>query len=336
MRRIAIYALLAGLVIGAAPGCKKDKGGGAGGGGKMTGAATSALDVLPEDTAMVLGINVEKVTSSKLWTQYSPLFMESGEAKEGLTKLKDACAMDPIKDVKSVVIGMNGDMDEKKMVMLIQGNYDEGKITKCVSALAEKEAGGKKVTAKTEGKITTFSAEGEEQTIAVGWAAKDTIVITQSAVEGDKTYLASVLEGKSSAKNNKDLSAIMGNVDTSSTLWIAMTVTGKLKDQMGTAEGPQPAAVWANIDYQKALKVRAGARFANEKDAKDMADKTNKELESNKNDPMMGQYLKTLKVEQKGNDVLISLDLDEKQVDEIIAQVGAMLPLLLGGMGGGM
>jgi hypothetical protein len=342
MRRIGYVLLLAGLVFGAA--CKKDKGGAGGGAGKgkTVGAATSALDVLPEDTAMILGISVEKVTQSKLWTQFSPMFMDQAEVKDGLSKLKDGCGMDPIKDVKSIVIGMNGDMDEKKMVVLIQGNFDEGKITKCVTTLAEKEAGGKKVTAKTEGKITTFSAEGESTQIYVGWAGKDTIVITQSAVEGDKTFLASVLEGKSSAKNNKDLAALMGNVDTSNTLWAAMQVTGKLKSNMAASDGPQPVAVWMNIDYSKALKAEIGAHFANDKDASSAVDKAKKEIDSAKSDPTAGPYLKNLTINAKGSDAIVSISLDEKQVDELVAQLQQLLPLLMmgamggGGMGGGM
>jgi hypothetical protein len=260
--------------------------------------------------------------------------MSDSEITEGLKMLKDSCSMDPIKDVKNVIIGMNSDMDEKKMVILIQGDYDEPKITKCLVALAKAE-GGMELTAKTDGKITEYSGGGK--TIYIGWASKDTIVFTQGAVEGDKTFLASVLEGKSSAKNNKDLAGLMGNVDTSNTLWLAMVVTGKLKEQIGSSpDEPQPTAIWMNIDYQKALKAEIGARFANEKDAKAAVDKANKELEGSKSDPMMGAYLKTLKTEAKGNDAIFSISLDEKQVDELMAQVGQMLPMLMMGLGGGM
>jgi hypothetical protein len=337
MRRIALYTLL-GLMIAATPACKKDGSGasGAGGKGKTVGAAKSALEIFPEDTAFVLGVNISKLTGSKLWQTFSPMFM--ADAKEDLGKLKDACGLDPLVDIKSFAAGTNADMDSEKAVLVVQGSFDEAKITKCVTAMAEKE--GKKASIKTEGKISAITAEGESKTMYIGWAASDTIVVTRAALEGDKTSLAALFEGKSSAKNNKDLAAVMGKVDTGSTLWMAATVTGKLKSQMDTGDDPQPVAGWANIEYTKELKVSAGGRFANEKDAKAMGDKANKELESVKSDPKMGPYLKTLKVEAKGADLSINMSLDEEQVDKLVQEVLPMLMMMgmggMGGMGGSM
>ena len=67
MRRIvhslSLGIALAGLVVGASA-CKKGTGGG--GKGAAVGAAASALDVMPEDTALIGGISLTKLTTSKL------------------------------------------------------------------------------------------------------------------------------------------------------------------------------------------------------------------------------------------------------------------------------
>jgi hypothetical protein len=337
MRRIAICLALAGLVMGA-PACKKGTGAGGGGKGQPAGAAASALDIMPEDTAVIAGISVTKLLSSKLWEQYSPLVLSDGEAKEGLAKVKDNCGIDVLKDIESVVIGVNGDLDEKKIVFLVKGKFDEPKVTKCLVTMADKEE-HKKITSKTEGKITEYSEEGETKKVYIGWAASDTIVIVPNAVEGDKAALEAVLSGKSSAKDNKELAAIMGNVNTSETVWAAMVVpaAGKLKDSMASAAsaGPQPKALWINLAYQKELALEIGARFANDKDAKEQVDKANKELEGAKADPTMGGYLKTVKAEAKGADAIFSINLDEKQVDELVAKLKDVLPFLMMGMAGG-
>jgi hypothetical protein len=337
MRRIAICLALAGLVAGA-PACSKDKagGGGAGAKGKPAGAAASALDIMPEDTAVIAGANITKLTASKLWEQYSPMLLNDGDAKEGLTKVKDNCGIDLTKDIHSVVFGVNGDLDEKKVVVLVKGAFDEAKVTKCLVTMAEKEE-QKKIVAKTEGKITEYAEEGGDK-VYIGWAGADTIVIVPAAMEGDKAALEAVMSGKSSAKNNKELAAIMGNVNTAETVWAAMVVpaSGKLKDSMGGAPGPQPKALWVNLAYQKELALEIGARFANEKDAKEQVDKANKELEGAKADPTMGEYLKTVKAEAKGADAVFTVNLNEKQVDELVAKMKDLLPLLMMGMGGGM
>ncbi len=341
MRRIGhtlvLGLALAGLVLGA-PACKKGTGAG-GGKGSVGGAAASALDIFPEDTAIIAGLNISKVTTSKLWSQYGAAMLSQGEAKENLGKLKETCGLDPTTDFEQVIIGLNGDIDEKKIIVLVKGKFDEPKITKCLTAMAAKADPPKKITAKTEGKITEFAEEGGK-TVYIGWPASDTILIVSGAAEGDKAVLEAVLAGKTSAKNNKDLAAIMGNVNTSETVWAAMAVpaAGKLKDSMASAAasaGPTPKALWINLAYQKDLKLEVGARFASDKDAKEQVDKANKELETAKNEPTMGSYLKSVKAEAKGTDAIFSLSLDEKQVDELVTKLQGILPFLLMGLQGG-
>jgi hypothetical protein len=335
MRRIAMVLAVAGLVMGASA-CKK--GAGVAGVGGKTAAAASALDIFPEDTAVIGGISITKLTTSKLWDTYSPMLLNDGEAKDGLAKLKEACGLDPTKDIEQVVVGVNGELDEKKIIFLIKGKFDEPKITKCLTSMGEKATPPKKITAKTEGKISTYAEEGGK-TAYVGWPGSDTMLIVPAAMDGDKAALEAVLAGKSSAKNNKDLGAVMGNVDTSNTIWAALAVpaAGKLKDSMSGASssGPPPKAVWINLAYQKDLNLTMGARFASDADAKTQADKFGKELETSKADATSGPYLKTAKIEAKGSDVVFSISLDEKQVDELVAKLKDILPLLLMGMGGG-
>lgn len=341
MNSVLWAVALASLVVTGA--CSKDKGGASGASkGKPAGAAASALDILPEDTAILGGVNVQKIMGSKLWAEYSPQFMNDGDAKEAMQKAKDYCGMDLTKDIDSVVMGASADLAEDKMVILVKGKFDEAKLTKCFTTVAEKEE-QKKLTAKTEGKITEYSVEGEEKKVYIGWAGSDTVVIVPAAMEGNKAALEAVMNAKTHAKDNKELSALMANSNTGDTLWVAMLMQGKLKDQIGggmAAMGPQPTAMWINLAYQKELGLEVGSRFANEKDAKDVVEKAGKEIEPAKADPQVGEYLKSLKMSQKGNDAVFALNLSEKQVDELVAKVKDMLPFLLmglaGGAGGGM
>jgi len=340
MLRNVLTLALVGLFAVSAPACSKDKSGGGGGGGakgKPAGAAASALDIFPEDTAIVAGINVKKVLSSKMWEKYGAKLLEEGEVKEGLGKLKDACGMDPTKDIESVVIGLNGDADQDKIVILVKGAFDEAKITKCITGMVEKEE-GKKVAAKTDGKITEYSAEGDDKKIYVGWAAADTMVIVPAAMEGDKAALEAIMAGKSSAKKNKDPQALKGNCNTSETIWAAAVLTGKIGEQMaaGGGDDPKPKAIWLNMAYVKDLALEIGARFPNDKDATAMADKANKELEGAKSDPMAGDIAKAVKIAAKGSDVVVNVNMNEKQIDDLVTKIEPMIPfLLMGAMGGG-
>jgi hypothetical protein len=341
MRRIALAMTLAGLTA-VVPACNKKgdggAGGAAGGGGKPAAAAASALDIFPENTAAIVGVNINKITTSKLWNQFGAKMLEDEETKANFALLKEKCGAEPMTDFQSIVFGVPDTGDNESMVVLVRGKFDEAKMVKCGTALAEKE--GKKVTFKTEGKITEISTEGEEKKQYIGWAGADTIVIVPKAMEGDKAALEAVLAMKTSAKNNKELAPLLANVNTGETMWAAVSVQGKLAESMASSDGPKPKAGWATIAHAKDLKVDIGVRFANEKDAKDAAEKINKEIEGNKGSmpPVATDLLKGVKFEAKGTDLLVSINWSEADLDKIIEQVGPLLPMLMGGMmgGGGM
>jgi hypothetical protein len=338
MRRIALAISLAGLVA-AVPACKKGGEGGAGGGagGAPAGtAAASALDAFPASTAGLVGVNIGKITSSKLWNQFGAKLLEDEETKANFAMLKEKCGADPLTDVQSVVIGIPDTGDNENVVVLVKGKFDEPKMVKCATALAEKE--GKKVSFKTEGKITEITTEGEEKKAYLGWAASDAVIIVPKAMEGDKAALEAVLNLKTTAKSNKDLEPLVGKVNTGETIWVAMSMTGKIGESMASSEGPKPAAAWGTIAHQKDLNIDAGLRFANEKDAKDFADKMNKELEGAKAGggmpPSVGEIASGVKVEAKGSDVSIKIAISEAQLDKVIAELGPLIPMLMGGLGG--
>jgi hypothetical protein len=333
MRRIALAITLAGLAATTA--CKKGDGTTAGG-GTVSGASATALDVFPENTAGVFGVNVDKVFSSKMWQQFGTKALEGEDAKKTLDTLKKECDADPRTDVQQVVIGLPDSGENDQTVVLIKGKFDSAKLEKCAAAMANQE--GKKVTFKTEGKITEITTEGEEKKAYIGWAGSDSIVIVPKAMEGDKAALEAVLAQKTSAKNNKELAPLIGQVNTGETMWGALAFTGKLGEQMGTGGGPKPKSAWGTIAHAKDLKINAGVRFANDKDAKDFSDELNKQFEGAKAGlpPNYAEFANSVKIEQKGTDVLVNIALTEAQLDKLVAELAPYLPMLPMMLGGGM
>lgn len=328
MRRTTILVAVAALAVVA---CSKSKGGL--GGGKPTGAAAAALDFLPEDTGFIAGASVKKLTSSKLWEKYGSMLLGQEETKKTLDDLKSGCGLDPLKDIESVLMAGPASMDDTKMVIVVSGKFDEKKITSCVEKMAERE--GKKVSAKTEGKITTYTnPDDASKTIEVAWIKDNTIML---APEGGPGYLKSVLEAKSHAKDNKKLYAMVEKVNTSETLWVAMEIPpdGQAAEAFSDiASGHTPTGFWTTVAYQSDLKVDVGLRFADEKAAKEVADKIDKELQQVKKEAEVAEYAKSFNVKRSGSDVQFTGGLSEKQINKLLEQFGGMLPMLLMGLGG--
>ncbi len=319
--------------------CNKGGGGGGPAGGGAAGimaAAPGALDLIPKDAAVVAGINWSKFKGTKFHNML--LANLPAEAKTELDGMKQACSIDPLNDLDSIVVGVLGNLDKSsRAVIIVKGNWNRDKINKCATAMGEKK--GKKMTVTNEGDISSYTPEGEK-TMNVGWAG-DLMVFTSQSMEGDKAFLSDVLKKASSVKDNKPLMDLLGKTDQSGTIYGAVVappgsdMTTAFNKMTGGTE--KLAGAYGTIKLASDLDMNVGFRFATDADAKAVADKMSKELEGAKQSPQGGQFLNNSSVKADGTDTVVSVKLDEKQLDqvtEMVKQMAPMLPMMLGGGGG--
>jgi hypothetical protein len=307
------------------------KAGGGGSPGKLGGAAQAAPDVIPKDASMVLGFSWDKIRENK----YFKTFMEEKlpeKAKGLLTALKSSCGIDPVGDLNSLVIAGGADMDKTRVVVVVKGNWTEDKFVECAGKFSYED---KKASVAKDGNITTYTVEGKPP-VSVAWIAKDTLVTTISALEGDKSYLSDLLKQKGTLKDNTPVMDLMGKIDSSNTFWMAAQATGPMSmmgQQLTAGTNAKLAGIWLSLDYVKDLSLNMGMRL--DSDAKPVADKMSKEFDQVKKNPQFGEFLKDASVDASGNDVVVKVAMSEKQVDQLIEMVKQLLPMIMGGMLGG-
>jgi hypothetical protein len=316
--------------------CNKSGGGGAGGagggtasggGGAVTGAAASAMDLIPKDTGLIFGFNWGKFKGSKFYDML--LGAIPPEGKTSLDEVKAACGIDYLNDLDSVIVAAGGNMDKSRVLILVKGNWNEEKVAKCATAMGEKK--GKKITVAKDGNITSYTPEGDK-TLYVGWVG-DTAVVTASSMEGDKAYLSDVLKKASSVKDNKPFMDLFGRTDTGATMYAAFlpppdseaaTSLGKM-----TGGNEKMTGGYLTLKLAKDLDLNAGLRFATDADAKSVTDRATKELDSaKKGNPQAAEFLKTASIAQSDKDMVVKINLDEKQLDQLTAMVKQMVPML--------
>jgi hypothetical protein len=318
---ILMTALLASLALVGA--CKKTGAGGA------SGAAGAVTDILPKDTGFVVGFSVSKLKNTKLWETVSKKAMEDPEVKGGMDEMKTECGMDPMAVVDSVMISGSEDMNEDKMLVSLTGSFDEKKVNDCLTKMLKKKE-NKTVTITKDGAMSVYAVEGEEKKLYAAWLGSSQVVIS-----ADKTgaYLKDALAKKSSIKDNAMLSGLMKDVDWGALVHGAGIIpnTGEAAGAFGMMGGKKPDGAYANVHYTKDLDATIGLRFAADADAKATADQINKELEGQKGQPMVGDFLKGVKVSANGKDTVVKVALTEAQINQLIS----MAEMFMGGMGGG-
>ena len=323
------WFLVGAAILGMGLACDK---GGAGGGGKIQGAASAAVDILPKETGLVVGFSWSSFKDSSLYNMLVEAIPQ--EAKDKLKEVKDTCGIDAMNDLESVIIGAGGNLDQSRMLFLIKGKWNEEKVTKCAVAMGPKM--GKTVTSAKEGNITTYTVEGQPP-MHIGWVG-DVMVFTPSAAEGDKTFLSDMLKQKSTVKDNKPFMDLLGKCDTSATVYAAVLPPADSDMSKGlqqlTKGQEKLAGAWLTLALSKKLDAYVGLRTGADAEAKTVAEKLNGELEGAKKNPQVGEFLKSASVTTSGADVNLKINLDEASLNkltEMLKQIAPMLPMMLGG-----
>lgn len=319
----------------ASAGCKKTGEEGAGGGaGKaanaLAGPAAASGFAFPKETGVMIGFSFAKLKASKLWSMIEGQAMANPDFKQGLAEAKTECNIDAMSAVDSVTLAFeSAEMkDDKALLVVVKSNLKETQVNDCITKMVEKKGGGKKVAIKKDGKITEYAPEGEDDKVYVAWLDGSFVFSPK------RELLASALDGSSNIKDNAAMSALLGKVDTSGMLYGAVMIPagGNAADQF-TALGAKPDGAYGSFSLTKELDGNIGLRFANEADAKKTADTINQQLEGQKANPMVGEYLKGVVIAAAGADTTIKIKLTEQQLDSLLAMAQMMMP---GAGGGGM
>jgi hypothetical protein len=306
---------------------KAGSGGGGGASGKVEGVAKASLDVLPKETAFLGGVTWSKLKNNK-WLKNAMQRMPP-DSRQMLDNLKSTCNIDLINDIDSVVIAAGADVQESQthLAFLVKGNFTKDKVADCVA----KAPGGQKITVTEDGKLTTYTQEGK-QPVTLAWVGKDTFLTTPSAMEGDKSYLSDLLKQKSTLKDNAAVTDLLNRCDTTASLWGAGLAVGpvaaaatQLPPEAGKLQG-----VWLTVQLDSGLQLYLGARL--DKNAKDLADRTNRELEEARKKPQAAEFLKNVDVKADGNDLLVKAALTDEQLQKLFAMLKPFLNMMGLGM----
>jgi hypothetical protein len=314
------------------------EGGGAGaarpteGGGGASAASAGGFSVFHQGADVIVGINAGKLRDSKLFKDLWP--MVQAEADKELGKVKEACGVDVVTTIDSVIMGVSTS-DEDAATIVVKTGTGRDKMHECAQALAK--ADGKDLQVAKEGNISGFTEGGE--TMYIGFLDDKTMVISPKG-EGDKTFVVDRLAGKEPLTGNAGMMDLLKNVDSkNSSIWmVAMPPAGGDNPFAAMAGGgAAPTAMFASILLDSGLKIDAGVRYASPDDAKKTVEMANTMMGAAKQDPTMGKFVSKASLTANGNDVIFKLDLNEAEFTELMNVVKQQLgPMLMMMMGGGM
>ncbi len=279
--------------------------------GKNSNQKLSALDIFPEQHQLVLSFNWKKFAA----TDYSQsLFQKiSPDLKQFSSQLETLYV--------STSIRKPG--EEPSSLALIEGQFDEAKILEWLTQLSKTES-KELQTLIWKGKTIYISPKDPE----MGMSILNKNQIIWGVLSALKQSLDVLESNKGSLAKQNEFSTLWAKRDANKLVWGAALLTQQDTSQaLPLLQGLKHLLL--NADLQNnALAIEVAALSNSEEDAKNLSEfiSSYKNIISTQADPFMKQLLSQLKLEQKQQEILASLNLTADQLQVFSSQVQFVAP----------
>lgn len=174
------------------------------------------LGLLPKDSEIVLGINVQQLQKSALWKQFvEPQMAKNADFVTKMQQFKDKCGFDPMASITSVSAGLKAAGDNADGIVVFSG-LDKTKSLTCLDKnKAEMEKDGTSYT--TDGDVTLIKNKKGE-TVAAHFVNDTTLVMGVGAL-GNTAAVKAAAAGTSTLKSSPQFVDMYGKINTSDSMW---------------------------------------------------------------------------------------------------------------------
>jgi hypothetical protein len=318
VRRSIVMAVAAVCLMAA--GCKKDDGGG-------TAATKGALQLMPKDSDVVVGIDFGKLRSSDLYKKYEPQLMTLIGDKLG--KFKELCGWDPIPKLTSVTMAVRGAKGDQDVTGLIVG-FKKDEVTDCLKKAADKaKADGKPGELKVDGDYVELV--GAKEPVAFMFVGDGILLARRKgsdAMAGKDVLTGLTKQAEAdSVLGSTGFMDVYGKTRTSDALWFVVNGAAASMAQMPVKMN----VAFGSVDVSDGLAIDSTGRMANEADAKQAGEMATKALDQAK---AFGLF-KDSSVDVSGNDLHVKVAMTSEQIEQLAGMAKGMLGGRMGRRGGG-
>ncbi len=285
----------------------------------QAGDGRDALRLLPDNTAMVMTINVERTKSSATGKSFLDAFLESREATRFTGDFSAKAGLDVRRDIKTIVVGMADDFDTSEdMVMVLEGRFDKSKIV----ALAEKESSSF-ATRKHRG-VTFYELDGETAFGFVGRYAIAAPIRTMPKIIDVHTRKAS------SSIKNRPLMGLIKAGDTKKDMWVVFVIPRKLRGEISKETGGHSVeAFMTSMDLKRGMSLQMRLDVSTREGASAIATLMRKTAQDAAKDPNMAalgvaEALRKTAIRQRGKRIDLGFQLSKGELAKVIGAVRAM------------
>jgi hypothetical protein len=207
--------------------------------------AAEADKLLPDDTTLIVSVNVKQVLDSPLGKQVLVPALQQGLKQHAqVTQSLTALGLDPLKDFDTLTLATSGvtstdaETEAGKLTAIVHGNFDLTKVHATGDALIKQ----KKLEMNMEGQTRIYENKTEKQTAYFAFLDKSSLV----AAGNKANVLHAVTSSGKAPKLSKEMTALLGKIDGKQPVWFAALASEEVKK--GLAQLPQTSDVADKIN----------------------------------------------------------------------------------------
>lgn len=329
----SILACTAALALVAAAGCSSCK--------KGARESKQNLEMVPNEAVAVAEVNLDRMRGEPIWKRVEKSLNENQQNKQKYDDLVKETGFDPLKQLDTVFVAFGAKPDAGSYGGLLRSGvaFDQTKLV----AYAKKEVQKDGATLQEEdyaGHKLYHPSDAPSGYV--------TFLDSRTIVFGGKDWLQKIIDlssgkGESAAKN-AELAALVKKTNTNTAMWGAGLVPESARQELqGNTGMPELAGMkdaYGSIDFAKGFALGVALDLGSAADAQGLVAKVDEQLSMAKKSPQvqllgMTPYLDAVKASSKDSAFHLAVDLNQQQVDELVARIEGLLKTLGGSLGGG-
>ncbi len=270
----------------------------------------AAKKVIPANMEMVIGVNAATAHTSALYQTLLPLALsKAGDAAPEPEGVKADCGIAVVRSIDSVVVGL--DSQEKGTIVVAFRGTTRGKLEACAQKRATAQQ--KTLSISNAGTLTTYTGMSGHE-VYMRWLGPDVVAVSTTPDDKDATIAATA----GGITGDQALHGLR-TVNTSASLWAVST---KQADLPGDVPGKMTGAFGSANLVSGAIAIDLHVAVDSPKAASDAVAKAQSELVPAQSQGGFTELLKTVKLSSAGNEILVTAQVPEKALLDLLAMFG--------------
>lgn len=285
-----------------------------------------ALAMMPEDTEMVLELDVAKLRQSAVWERIEPWLRQQGG--EVLAEVGRLCDFDPVSTLDTVLMGVRGlGRPQIDATVFVRGFQRDASVACLAKASDVARERGEEQAALVDGDIVELR-EGTRTSLVLRFVdARTAILVSRDGSMIDRAALEETTARKPGEGLTRSavFQQVLSRVDTHATWWLAMNGNTPVFSALPYTLRSVRAELHAGSDPARALIGTMVFDVGDANNASSMAQMFRMALDTLKG----GQYddiVQAVTVTDDGGDVIVELRLDLAQLERLGSLVGPIFP----------